>query len=966
MDYQFQNHADMPDFNACFPGYSEAKAAPFICDRVNAHGNELRPAKVIQYVLPRSRMIPAPSRLVKHNHRYSVIDRKGCDINIGILHIEECLIVNPKPDFSFDTLLCTMELTDDNHSIQRAFAYRDVARRCVTAYLWELTRCIDCKDHYVDAAFFQELRENAHCKFLQLPKKSGWNDAGTKRMFVSSETVIPQLEGYYPKDVLARKLLPTAECLENAADNLAKLLPKNWQYKLLLAIRITSLLLYFYADAGLKPDQLFVVEPRGEVNAKTVIAILKNKNPDSTAICELTECKTTLQRELQQMNDGLALFRDASYVEEKRKRDASLNVLLQDLNGGAENASRHITSIISDTPGTISSEYPAYFLTLEQPAWVDDIQGLQAAASKFDYALIQNLTGSDKKDNLVTWALQQPNCFSPTQINEDYQQTERMLRATMEIMKRNRLLSESEENEILRYLRNTRYEGCTSTQTIVNEFWRVLSHFLMHDKLLTITNQYGEPYFDKDQPMVFLDEECVNTQTKLLEKQILFSMKTTKKRGRLLKALQDCGQLCATNGNKRLLQVEVKPGVMESMYFFSFPRIYLTQRCQHKLRLLAQADFLFRKQEYPEGFLPIVSVDEKHCAGRVVDEYTDEAEGIYVSGQTRSGKTHFLVQQAVIRAASGQQVIIFDQTGAFAPDELRKHMPESIISKYFSFWDLRRNGLPVNLLSLEHCEKLPDKKDRLLSIFAAAARISGDVQEKTLRGRLSVIARAIESDQVSTLPETLRFFDEENPAQADLRDRLEAVFDDLDGVPMLGLNWCEFLRVQKLITVVSMGTDGIRKSNEITDMLLASLYAHKQYERTSRITAVLDEIDDLFLDKDGPLSKILRKGGKHMLSLMLASQKYSVENDRLGQLIGNCGLKIFFRPEDGDISDIAKHIACDRSLLAKLEQGDCVAYGGFYSRSRGKNRHQLIAGRTYLAEQFLPEKGNPAAEQLPE
>ena len=99
---------------------------------------------------------------------------------------------------------------------------------------------------------------------------------------------------------------------------------------------------------------------------------------------------------------------------------------------------------------------------------------------------------------------------------------------------------------------------------------------------------------------------------------------------------------------------------------------------------------------------------------------------------------------------------------------------------------------------------------------------------------------------------------------------------------------------------------------------------------------------------------------------MLASQKYSVENDRLGQLIGNCGLKIFFHPKDANISDIAKHIGCDRSMLAKLEQGECVASGGFYSRSHRKNRHQLIMGRTYLAEQFLPEKGHQTAEQLPE
>ena len=146
--------------------------------------------------------------------------------------------------------------------------------------------------------------------------------------------------------------------------------------------------------------------------------------------------------------------------------------------------------------------------------------------------------------------------------------------------------------------------------------------------------------------------------------------------------------------------------------------------------------------------------------------------------------------------------------------------------------------------------------------------------------------------------------------------------------------------------------DVIRKSSQLVDMMLSSLYAYKQYQRNARWTVILDEIEDLCLEKDGPISTILRKGSKHGLSMLLASQEFSVDKDKLGKLIGNCGILAFFRPKDADIGIVSKHIGFDRAVLAGLEQGELVAVGGFRSRSKGKNCTAKLMGRSCLCENY--------------
>ncbi len=921
---------------------------PYVYDRLWINNNWNRPMNVIYHIYGEKEKTFESKRLRKSYGEYIIKERNGRDVVIGKLKLKDKFIVNQCPDGTFDAFCCVVE-SEGNEPKLIVVPYKNFVKRDILQYLPFFRRNEDCPDRYIVSAFFHEIVEGDDIKFLQLPWHSGWQDKkDNKTTFASADVVIPQLRMYYPNDILERKLIHTKKQFADAAKPLNDLLAAHWKYKFLLAIRLTSLFLYFYELADLKPDQIFVVEPKDESNAKVAVAILKNRNFD-TNTCPLTSSKTGILQELNSINDGIALFRDSSYVEDRKKRDASLNVLLQDLHSctGNEFRSRHITAIVSDNPGTISSEFPAYFISLNDCPYINNVNELQKAIGEFEYALIQLLTNSDITENLITNELNKTVFLRKNMSNSEYYMSMKMLRATIGILYDYKVISPDENKKIIDYLKKFKNELPDTDQAIVNEFRQITSDMICQNSI-RVANQMDSPYFDPQKPMVIFDGKYINVRASTLDRTILRFMKTTQRRNKLLSALKACGKLYSNNNYKRNIDVEVSPGVTHTISVYSFPKDILTSECIRKINTVAFDSYLLTKKEFPHGFVPLVRIDGcDKSAGCVINEMTDEAESIYVSGKTRSGKTRFLVEQALIRAASGNKVVIFDQTGAFSLEELKKHLTDEAVESMFSHWDIGKFGIPIDLLSLDNCSSLPEKKNRLFSIFSVAARATGDVQCKVLRKCLSSISRDIDAGKIHFLHEALKCFDKNDSEQARLKERLEDVFSDLEGLNVYERNWEEFLVSQNKIVVLSASADGIRKSSQLIDMMLASLYEYKQHDKDPKHLIILDEIEDLCLEKDGPISTILRKGAKHHLSMLLASQEYSIEKDKLGKLIGNCGSQVFFHPKDGNISDIAKFIGVERSILANLELGQCVVHGLMYDKSKDKNMHTTVVGRTY-------------------
>ena len=939
------------------PGYSypfQPQMHPIyqqlIYDQLMLGGRQFTPKIIVHSACEKKKEL-SPRNCSKSGDTYFMQERSGREVRIGNLKMKNKFFVNLKENGTFDAFCCTVEVDGYQKPVDIAIPYTDFIKHNITQHLPLRVSNEDCPDSYFNMAFFKELSAGDDIRFLQLPKRSGWqNPIADRSVFVSSESIVSHLASYYSKDIAERKVGQTVKNFADAAESLAKAIPLHWKYKYLLVIRGTSELLFFYGLAGLFPDHMFVIEPKSEPNAKTVAVLLNNKSPDAE-ICSLTSCKTDLLKELHGINDGMSLFRDTSYVEEEKKRNDSLNLLHKELYKNTPNSTqRTLTAIITDSLGNYSSEFSAFMLSLNDCPNVTDNATLQKKLFEFDAALIKLLSNSDITQNIVTNGLKTVRNIDELNFKEDYSMLQKMLLATTGILREYGLITDDEADKIkLFILSSNEHEAVDTNEGIVNEFSKDLSNRILIDNI-KIYNQFGPPYFNPESHGIVFDGKYINI-TKLVLDRIIACMRRTKRRNAVLKALSACGKLHATKNYKRDIDIAVAPDEIQMVSVYSFPKSILSPKCMAKLDAAENERFLFHPEEVPKNFDPLLYLPDCNLvAGCVIDETTDEALSVHVSGKPRSGKTTFLMGQALKRAKRGEKVIIFDQSGAFTTEQLENNFSPDTVKKYFTHWDIGIYGIPVDLLSLEHCNSLPEKKNRLFSIFSVATKVTGDIQSKLLRKILSNIAKNIDSGSVNTLHDTLSFFDKEDPEQKKLYDRLYEVFEDIEGLNNYEQNLGEFLDSQGKIVVISTAADGIRKGSTLIDMLLASIYEYKQYHHEVQYTVILDEIDDMCLEKDGPISTILRKGSKHRIYMIISSQEYSVDKDKLGKLIGNCGYHVFFCPKDENLDDIAKHIGVDRTKLAGLEQGHCIIKGNFYDKFKEKNKPATLCGMTYLFE----------------
>ena len=160
--------------------------------------------------------------------------------------------------------------------------------------------------------------------------------------------------------------------------------------------------------------------------------------------------------------------------------------------------------------------------------------------------------------------------------------------------------------------------------------------------------------------------------------------------------------------------------------------------------------------------------------------------------------------------------------------------------------------------------------------------------------------------------------------------------------------WTEFLEGKKKIIVIIF-PDSMNNSNSLIDMLLATIYNYRSANKGSRLSLIIDEIENKNLEKNSPINKFMKESARYGISMVLASQSYSSKDVRLFRVISNAGIKVFFSPQDDSIDDIASVLNRKGPYIEKLwelEQGECIVKARFYSKSKGKNKLQILYGKT--------------------
>lgn len=886
----------------------------------------------------------------KYSGEYRVKERNGRIVIVGKFKIKNVLVVNPKSSTEFEAIYFELEYEGNVYAI--ILSFKEYCRRQLLPHLSFFRRNPDCKDEYLTAAVCLALQDFSDPKFLHIPKYSGWQQYEKGKIdFASADSVFPGLEEYYPEEIKERRIMRTDRVLSDVTVEYRDFLKSCPELIPLVIIRVHSQISRFY-HMDSPSEEAYAIKPEGEKSAKVAVACIKNKNYKTTSICSLTASKTELLKELDSTNDGVALFRDTSLIESQKLRLASFDVLHRDLIGadGKETRGWHVIAIIEDRPSNVPPDFPALHLTLSGTTGEIDVNKLQKLSGEFDSALIKWFVNDTAEALSKLGAAVEQIAQYPSDVFEpERARTIKGLGTTAWFLKELGLIGFDEFNAFTTFVNLDQVQSDSATVDVVNDFREVLNRLIVSG-VVRVVGQNDPPYYKSGD--LVSDHDNLSFETVVLDNNILPLMRTTKRRNILLAALNEAELLYSNNNYKRMIEVEVAPYKKRSISVYTIPKAILNADAVDKIQEQELAAFFMCAEQMHRDFMPILRNSSGNgVAGVTAGPELDVNRHQYVCGATRAGKTFYLCQQAVSKARTNEKVLICDHTGGYLNRELSKHLPESVISKYFSFWDINRQGVPVDLMNLDGCENLPDAKNQLMGILSAAIRISGEVQEKVLRRRLSAFLKERGNEPDAELRDILGYLDIGDPIQKKLYEKLYDVFDNLDGNEQIKAAWDKFFENTKQIVVISASDDSVNKSTHVMDMLLASLYTFKQRNPDDKLTLVIDEVSDHFIATGSPIDIMLRKGGKFGFTLLLASQEFSLDKDCLGKLIGNCGTLIFFHPKSDALKDVSKITGIDTSTLAGLEQGECVAVGNFCDSFEGKNKYVTLIGRTYTQEE---------------
>jgi hypothetical protein len=274
------------------------------------------------------------------------------------------------------------------------------------------------------------------------------------------------------------------------------------------------------------------------------------------------------------------------------------------------------------------------------------------------------------------------------------------------------------------------------TDVICREFKSAVSSAILSGEL-KIAKQVGPPYYSDDGYTAFIRDvdKSVNMNDDTI-KNIILNKISTRSVSKMNKCLNEKGRLKGTHSNKRRLKVAYGAGILDEIEVFSYSRAVLNAEAKAVVDDIIDNEYWFNVGDYPAGFVPVLyNNDGTRAAGYVFNPDDDDNRHEDYFGYTRSGKTFAMINRSIqkVEVEGADAVIIFDQTGGFSPSEVDKHVGKELRMKYFAFWNVYVDGLPVDLLDLRGCLTYKDKKERLLRVYAILSRSLGSYQEQILK-----------------------------------------------------------------------------------------------------------------------------------------------------------------------------------------------------------------------------------------
>lgn len=631
----------------------------------------------------------------------------GASVPIGNITLDKCYAVNPHPDLTYDALFCILKI--DGRYRGASISYQDIMKNNVYQPIRKLLPCDsdpNFRDDYAKYIFNKLVYEapfnSDKYSILMLPTHAGWISVDQKNpVFVHSGLFHPKLYPHIEHEVRGRSLIKTDLPIQEIVQKYNAALPKHWKSKALVAVRVASILLYHLEKADICPDQMIVVETPGRICTQTAIALLKTSDYVQGGTPSIVLEKKDIATLLQHTNDGLVLLEDTAANNEMTKLNHRLSMLERDITGttGTTDTTRHMIAILSEKPDRIIRTGAPLFISLSDLA-VDssNINELRQLSGLFDFALIRRITDlyvDSKKE--IDLAIEKSKTIPVTPENEERINIIRAIYAAAVFLEKLDFVTADEAANILNWLTTENSNTFDSYISIVNDF-RATINALIRDGRIKVVGQSGPPYYKPKSNMAFLADGYVNFEKEILSGLIIPNLKTSTKINSLKTALETEGILYGTNNKQRNPLVHTSDTNKEVVKVYSVSEDILDEDVRDIVNETAFDDKYYSASELPrKDFVPLIfSPSRNKVAGMKIAPDSDENFHMYVCGASRSGKTAYLMQQALFRAFNCEQVIIFDNTEAFSPNRWKKIFKEDapfILAKYIDYHQIGESGI---------------------------------------------------------------------------------------------------------------------------------------------------------------------------------------------------------------------------------------------------------------------------------
>ncbi len=388
-------------------------------------------------------------------------------------------------------------------------------------------------------------------------------------------------------------------------------------------------------------------------------------------------------------------------------------------------------------------------------------------------------------------------------------------------------------------------------------------------------------------------------------------------------------------------------GTPYPLYVHAISYKLLTQENKLRFDLLDKEANLFKYDEIPEGFLPLIKTVDGRFAGKMIRYAAEESNIYFGTGKTGSGKSWAIAQIICMLFMLGNIVVVFDVSGSYTKEKLLKMLPAVVVEKLFKFINVGagKAPIPIDLGSLRDCETLPDKKKAIYRIIRAATGFLDMSTARKLKRFLSDYLSDKENsvdlnDLCSELKEAPGF-------GGDVTDCVQSVLDDIKELGFEELTWDDLFLQERNVIVIDLGNEVGDSTHQLLDMMAGSLFNWHMKHDSKFLSIVIDELLDQDFSTGSPLQTIVKQGRKFHTALIGATQDYYNQGSSHLDVMKQANIKGFCRPgksEDHVAQKLGYRDAIDAGFN-KFKAGDIIIEFDGYNKETGENEALTLKGR---------------------